>query len=208
MQREKEPKYEAHRRFSVKMAPLKDPPVKNSSPLKTPNIQVNSLTGLPPTLKSFIEKLEDINSRYEALTDDAIIAGKGAALYKELQGLLITLKPLRESYQELFFDELTTVSNKYNELIKLIPTRVNSVLEKANQNLQRNSRASTAGSCGKCGKPLSGDVVEAANSRWHLDCFSCFDCGRKLIKTCLNIENKPYCDNCGRKAFVRSKLKK
>jgi len=177
------------------------------APIKTPTTNKFAVTGLPPTLKTFIEKLDDINNRYEALTDETILAGKGAALYKELQGLLVTLKPLRESYQELFFDELTAVSNKYNELIKLIPNRVNSVLEKANQRQSRAS-ATSSGSCGKCGKPLSGDVVEAANSRWHLDCFSCFDCGRKLVKTCLNIENKPYCDSCGRKAFVRSKLKK
>jgi hypothetical protein len=40
------------------------------------------------------------------------------------------------------------------------------------------------------------------------DCFGCTTCGRKFRSNCLNIDGKPYCDGCGRKAFIASRLAK
>ncbi|KJE91978.1 paramyosin [Capsaspora owczarzaki ATCC 30864] len=61
-------------------------------------------------------------------------------------------------------------------------------------------------SCIKCGKNLSGQVVEFSGSNYHLSCFGCAGCGRMLTNTALNIDGKPHCDGCGRKAFVKKQL--
>jgi rRNA maturation endonuclease Nob1 len=40
------------------------------------------------------------------------------------------------------------------------------------------------------------------------ECFGCAGCGRKLERSCLNIGDKPYCDSCGKQAFIRHTLAK
>lgn len=70
----------------------------------------------------------------------------------------------------------------------------------------------SGGQCARCGQALSGDVVEVNGVNWHSQCFVCYGCNRKFMgksmKQCLFIDSSPYCDACGRKAFVKSMLSK
>ena len=34
---------------------------------------------------------------------------------------------------------------------------------------------------------------------YHQDCFGCFECGKTLTGKCLNVNNNPYCEQCGKK---------
>jgi len=62
--------------------------------------------------------------------------------------------------------------------------------------------------CGKCGDPCSGDAVEAIGKSFHSKCFTCEGCDKPFAgKKFLNVENKPYCEQCGKKAFVSSRRK-
>merc|ERR1712000_735732 len=56
----------------------------------------------------------------------------------------------------------------------------------------------------KCGKDLCGNTVEAPGGMYHAACFGCYKCGKKLDR-CVNVENKPYCDTCGRAALTTVK---
>ena len=58
--------------------------------------------------------------------------------------------------------------------------------------------------CVKCGKDLCGRTVEAPGGMYHQACFGCHKCGVKLTR-CLNVDNKPYCDSCGRNALTEQK---
>jgi len=61
------------------------------------------------------------------------------------------------------------------------------------------------GNCYGCMKPLGeGKFVEIHNLYWHINCFQCTTCCRKFhnLKSCLWIDQHPFCDGCGRKAFV------
>merc|ERR1712000_550298 len=58
--------------------------------------------------------------------------------------------------------------------------------------------------CVKCGKDLCGNTVEAPGGMYHAACFGCHKCGKKLDR-CVNVENKPYCDTCGRAALTTVK---
>jgi uncharacterized CHY-type Zn-finger protein len=62
--------------------------------------------------------------------------------------------------------------------------------------------------CGKCGEPCSGDAVEAIGKSFHSKCFTCEGCDKPFAgKKFLNVENKPYCEQCGKKAFVSRRRK-
>jgi len=65
-----------------------------------------------------------------------------------------------------------------------------------------------APNCAKCGKPLSGETAEWVNNVYHIDCFCCTTCGKKLVSECLNIAGSPYCESCGKKAFVQNMKQK
>lgn len=62
--------------------------------------------------------------------------------------------------------------------------------------------------CAKCGKELEGAVMEVLGKLYHQECFGCTDCGKPLTTKCLNVDNLPYCEQCGKKAFVQSKVRK
>ena len=110
---------------------------------------------------------------------------------------------------------------KYNELARLIPAKINQANQKiraAQQKSQPSASPSAAGNnrntlvaasgmtCPKCSKPLQGDVVEVSGSVYHAACFGCATCGRALSAACISIDGKPYCDRCGKKAFIQSRL--
>jgi len=56
--------------------------------------------------------------------------------------------------------------------------------------------------CFKCQQPLSGAVIQAIGQEFHERCFGCFDCGKKLTASCLNVGGKALCDQCGKKNFI------
>jgi uncharacterized CHY-type Zn-finger protein len=56
--------------------------------------------------------------------------------------------------------------------------------------------------CSKCSEPLSGTAIEALGTTWHQKCFVCFACDKPFQDNkFINVENKPYCQPCGKKAF-------
>jgi len=69
------------------------------------------------------------------------------------------------------------------------------------------SSSSSAGPCARCGKPLSGQTVQAPGGEYHPECFGCSGCGKKMTGSCLNVAGKPYCEPCGRKAFILNRGK-
>lgn len=76
-------------------------------------------------------------------------------------------------------------------------------------------------SCVKCGKPLEGEVIEALEKPYHQKCFGCHKCNRPLKAKFVPVgmykvrifnlltqsaDGWPYCDSCGRQAFITSRL--
>jgi len=183
---------------------------------KRPNL---SLPNPPSPSGGVIAQLDDINKRYEALTMEDAVNGVGTMLYDELKETLTKIKQLRlllDSVAQYDFnknmqktlEELKGCVHLYNRLNKAIPFKVNQFVQKY-QNMQASNPAQqvAADTCSSCGEKLTGQTVEAVGGFFHLDCFKCYGCGTKFQNTCLNIDGKPYCDTCGRKAFVQSKLK-
>jgi hypothetical protein len=62
--------------------------------------------------------------------------------------------------------------------------------------------------CQKCSKQVSGQTIEWMGNLYHKECFGCTTCNKAFRNNCLNIDGKPYCEGCGRKAFIASKLAK
>jgi len=59
--------------------------------------------------------------------------------------------------------------------------------------------------CCKCKKPCEGDTVNALGSSWHPECFTCATCNKQFqagTAKVLNVDGAPYCEQCGRRAFV------
>ena len=102
--------------------------------------------------------------------------------------------------------DLAELIQEYNALAKEIPEKINAAYKKA-QKPGQVVVASGGSKCGKCQKPLAGNIVEVFGVSYHSECFGCFQCGKSLQKSCLNIDNKPYCERCGKQAFVQSRLK-
>jgi len=74
----------------------------------------------------------------------------------------------------------------------------------------KDSSDAKGGRCANCSKPLGDEFVQVHNTFWHTNCFNCTMCSRKFhgLKSCLWIDQQPYCDGCGRKAFVLSYSKR
>jgi hypothetical protein len=59
--------------------------------------------------------------------------------------------------------------------------------------------------CHKCKKPCEGDTVNALGHSWHPQCFTCTTCNKLFqagVAKVLNVDGNPYCEQCGRRAFV------
>ncbi|KAI8898352.1 hypothetical protein BC833DRAFT_614903 [Globomyces pollinis-pini] len=51
--------------------------------------------------------------------------------------------------------------------------------------------------CGKCGDVIQGKCISAMNEKWHLEHFTCENCGKSLIGTnFVRKDDKPYCKTC------------
>ena len=62
--------------------------------------------------------------------------------------------------------------------------------------------------CAECSEPIEGEAANVAGKEYHLQCFKCRDCKRELrsqlaTKQCLVVNGFPYCEQCGRKAFIK-----
>eukprot|EP01089_Gocevia_fonbrunei_P006944 TRINITY_DN1795_c0_g2_i2.p1 TRINITY_DN1795_c0_g2~~TRINITY_DN1795_c0_g2_i2.p1 ORF type:complete len:267 (-),score=65.02 TRINITY_DN1795_c0_g2_i2:5-805(-) len=59
--------------------------------------------------------------------------------------------------------------------------------------------------CTSCSAQIGGEGINWEGNNYHGDCFKCGDCGKRLDghARCLNISNTPYCEGCGKEAFVK-----
>jgi hypothetical protein len=58
--------------------------------------------------------------------------------------------------------------------------------------------------CHVCNALLTGDVIEAFGRTVHTRCFTCASCNVRLGRQFVDVDDKPYCDVCGKAAFVAS----
>jgi len=59
--------------------------------------------------------------------------------------------------------------------------------------------------CFKCKKLCEGDTINALGHSWHPECFACTTCNKIFssgASKVLNVDGYPYCEQCGRRAFV------
>lgn len=159
---------------------------------------------VPAEVKVLSDKLTRIEDEIDRASDTQILKGKGAELNDSLKALKDDILRARQKHPQVTGD----LVERYNKLSKSVPARVNEVFAVQNsQNAQQRPPVKTMNAnCSKCGSKLSGDVVEVAGMHFHRGCFGCAGCGRKLERTCLNIGDKPYCDACGKQAFIRHTL--
>ncbi|KAI8904732.1 hypothetical protein EDD86DRAFT_229820 [Gorgonomyces haynaldii] len=51
--------------------------------------------------------------------------------------------------------------------------------------------------CGRCCELITGKCISALDNKWHLEHFTCDDCGRSLVGASFIRKNdKPYCKSC------------
>jgi len=67
---------------------------------------------------------------------------------------------------------------------------------------------STSSSCALCLKPITGRVITHEKSHHHPNCFICSKCNRLLNKNFTVVDQKFFCEGCGRRAFVFEQSKK
>eukprot|EP01113_Clastostelium_recurvatum_P032070 TRINITY_DN4070_c1_g1_i1.p1 TRINITY_DN4070_c1_g1~~TRINITY_DN4070_c1_g1_i1.p1 ORF type:complete len:327 (+),score=99.41 TRINITY_DN4070_c1_g1_i1:95-1075(+) len=68
------------------------------------------------------------------------------------------------------------------------------------------SASSSSDMCTKCNQRLKGEVIEAADRMYHMECFTCAKCNSKLGAKFMNIDSSCYCEKCGKSAFVSSRV--
>jgi len=155
-----------------------------------------------PDFIEVVKLLDGISDRFAKLTDKDINDGKGTPLLNDMKALMPKLQAVSKKYQVESYD----LVQRYNTLTKEIPDKINRVYKSSGGT---QAVVTTSGlKCAKCEKPLSGQTVEVFGNTYHQECFGCFGCGRALTKSCLNVDNKPYCEGCGKKAFIQSRLRK
>jgi len=64
--------------------------------------------------------------------------------------------------------------------------------------------------CASCGKPLEGETIELGETgkEYHKKCFACANCKKKITQKPILVEGSPYCEQCGRTAFIKAQLSK
>ncbi|GAM25182.1 hypothetical protein SAMD00019534_083570 [Acytostelium subglobosum LB1] len=66
---------------------------------------------------------------------------------------------------------------------------------------------SSVNRCTACGLLCGGKTFEAFGNTYHPRCFVCTSCHRAFPSgKFLNIHSKPYCEGCGRSAFIKSQI--
>eukprot|EP01091_Cochliopodium_minus_P006674 TRINITY_DN16683_c0_g1_i1.p1 TRINITY_DN16683_c0_g1~~TRINITY_DN16683_c0_g1_i1.p1 ORF type:complete len:401 (-),score=122.82 TRINITY_DN16683_c0_g1_i1:70-1272(-) len=57
--------------------------------------------------------------------------------------------------------------------------------------------------CGSCSKDISGDALQALGQLFHVDCFQCKKCNKKIgTEEFFVKDNKAYCENCYKSSFL------
>lgn len=57
--------------------------------------------------------------------------------------------------------------------------------------------------CGHCSKDISGDALQALGQLFHVDCFSCNKCSKKIGTEEFYVkDNKAYCEHCYKSSFL------
>ncbi len=151
----------------------------------------------PPAVKKFVEKFQDFEKRFAALSDADVVAGKGVSMNNELNTMFPELKvsgKKRKKAEHIYVrlantctcvlcaqrlkedfwpEDASWVIKRFNELRKALPQRVNDVYSKQNnaRAQQAASSAAAAGSgsgvCARCEKALAGDVITAAGALFN-----------------------------------------
>jgi len=156
-------------------------------------------------VKSLFAKLDAIEKELDSASDTHILKGKGTELNNSLKALKEPVLRARQKHP----DSAQALVERYNDLSKRVPVRINGVFAEYNSSPSQQKPPvlkSFSTTCSQCGKNLSGDVIEVAGAHFHREYFACSGCGFKLGRTCLKIGNKPYCDGCGKQAFVNHTL--
>jgi hypothetical protein len=70
--------------------------------------------------------------------------------------------------------------------------------------LERNGQIAKIGrgECTVCKRQVIGKLMEALNSNWHPECFTCKGCHDVIEADYYNIEGAAYCDACHQKKFA------
>lgn len=154
---------------------------------------------ITPEVKAIISRMQTLETKLKELNVKQVEMGEGQKLFEELKALL----PLLKKHGKEWPDELGGTVQSYNRLNRDLPIKVNSLMDKIPK--KQLNGPSKGASCVVCKKALSGSVLEAAGGYYHVACFKCSACNKKLTSTCLNINNKPFCDACGRKEFAKNR---
>jgi len=57
--------------------------------------------------------------------------------------------------------------------------------------------------CDKCSKDIVGDALQALDRLYHIDCFCCRKCSKKIGNEEFYVhDNHPYCENCYKHSFL------
>jgi len=57
--------------------------------------------------------------------------------------------------------------------------------------------------CGHCSKDISGDALQALGQLFHVDCFACKKCNKKIgTEEFFVKDNKAYCEHCYKTSFL------
>jgi len=173
------------------------PVAATSTGVMMPSVDMSKATDY----QEVVRQVDDISARLKKLTDQEICDGKGNPLLSDMKALMSKLQAVAKKYPIESYD----LVQRYNALTKEIPERINSAYKAGGQ--KEVVLVAGGAKCAKCQKPLSGQTIEVFGNSYHQECFGCHQCGRALGKSCLNIDNKPYCEHCAKKAFIQSRLK-
>eukprot|EP01126_Amoeba_proteus_P033984 TRINITY_DN3362_c0_g1_i4.p1 TRINITY_DN3362_c0_g1~~TRINITY_DN3362_c0_g1_i4.p1 ORF type:complete len:802 (+),score=185.78 TRINITY_DN3362_c0_g1_i4:54-2459(+) len=180
-------------------------------PLELANSKRPEQFGVITYLGQFFKKYGAINRSPIKRTNTAPVA-----VSEDVKKELDKLQNLRERYAgKKADDEGSESGGKQKTIARTVSESVaatsqpvpNQVLKSKASDLRRES-CSLIPKCHNSGVSLRGvKPVEWNGNFYHPDHFFCTTCKAKFNKTILNVNGEPYCEKCGRKAFIRSKLK-
>eukprot|EP01126_Amoeba_proteus_P033981 TRINITY_DN3362_c0_g1_i12.p1 TRINITY_DN3362_c0_g1~~TRINITY_DN3362_c0_g1_i12.p1 ORF type:complete len:823 (+),score=213.52 TRINITY_DN3362_c0_g1_i12:190-2658(+) len=180
-------------------------------PVELANSKRPEQFGVMTYLGQFFKKYGAINRSPIKRTNTAPVA-----VSEDVKKELDKLQNLRERYtgKKAADEEGSESGGKQKAIARTVSESVaatqpvpNQVLKSKASDLRRES-CSLIPKCHNSGVSLRGvKPVEWNGNFYHPDHFFCTTCKAKFNKTILNVNGEPYCEKCGRKAFIRSKLK-
>jgi hypothetical protein len=181
------------------------PPAARSAPaaLSPLSSAPSGSPALPAGARQVAERVASIAHRFGAASDAQLASGLGAQLNEELKACKAPLAEWRGRFPE----ELAEAAERYNELVRAIPARVNALLAagKGKGKGAAPSNAADGGPCFRCRQPVTSGGVRVGDVWFHGEHLTCGSCGRALALTSLvPVGNDVFCDGCGRRAFISS----